>query len=65
MNSKKLKEEAKWVAFSETENLLLNMAGGLLPENLTVQEVALLEEEFGHNWFKILGYEESEHKKAE
>lgn len=57
MNSKKLKTEAKQVAFAETENLLLNMASGLSPEHLTSQEVALLEQEFGPNWRRVLGYE--------
>ena len=43
----------------KVENLLLNMMGGLLPEDLLPNEVKLLEREYGKNWFKILGYSKS------
>lgn len=59
--ARKLKKEAQTVAFKETENLLLNLASGLLPEDLTAYEVKLLENEMGPNWFEALGYDESRH----
>lgn len=46
----------------ETNNLLLNMSGGLLPENLSKRETALLEKRFGKDWFYILGYNDQEYK---
>ena len=51
--------------FSELENLFLNLIGGLLPENLSRDEVELLVERFGENWFEELGYTEPEYKKPE
>lgn len=49
--------------FSEVENLLLNMSAGLLPENLSENEVNLLIDEYGANWFEVLGYNTQEYKK--
>ena len=48
---------------SETDNLLLNLACGLLPENLSKNEIDLLKSRFGENWFDVLGYRETEYKK--
>jgi len=45
------------------ENLLLNMSSGLLPEHLSKDEVKLLEEKYGPDWFSELGYKESEYNK--
>ena len=45
------------------ENLLLNMNGGLLPEHLSKEEVSLIEERYGKDWFEVLGYTEPEYKK--
>lgn len=45
--------------FSFVENLLLNMASGLLPENLNKEEIETLEKEYGQNWFEKLGYDSS------
>ncbi len=39
-------------------NLVLNMSGGLLPKNLMKDEVKLLEEAYGKDWFEDLGYDE-------
>jgi hypothetical protein len=47
----------------DTDNLLLNMMGGLLPEYLQKDECKLLEEKFGKGWFEALGYSEPEYKK--
>ena len=44
-------------------NILLNMTAGLLPENLTKEEVEILKRDFGDNWFEELGYKESEYNK--
>jgi hypothetical protein len=48
---------------SEVDNLLLNMMSGVLPEYLTEDEVELLIDEYGENWFEELGYSEPEYKK--
>lgn len=45
------------------ENLLLNLSGGLLPENLTSEEVKVLEKEYGPDWFEKMGYTEPEYKR--
>jgi uncharacterized alpha/beta hydrolase family protein len=47
----------------ETNNLLLNMFSGLLPEDLSKEEISLLKERFGINWFEFLGYSEPEYKR--
>ena len=39
-----------------TNNLLLNMTGGLLPEHLQPDEIVQLKTRFGANWFNELGY---------
>lgn len=44
-------------------NLMLNLSAGMLPESLTPTEIGLLEDEYGDNWFEILGYREPEYKK--
>ena len=49
--------------FTEVENLLLNMTGGLLPEHLSMEEVELLVAKFGEDWFTVLGYTEPKYKK--
>lgn len=43
-----------------TNNLLLNMSGGLLPEHLTKDETNMLEARFGPDWFHKLGYKEED-----
>lgn len=45
------------------ENLLLNMTSGLLPESLTKEEVQLLEDKYGRNWFTALGYNDIEYQR--
>jgi len=47
----------------ETDNLLLNMFSGLLPEDLSEREVTLLEGRFGKDWFEKLGYNDTDHKR--
>jgi hypothetical protein len=41
--------------FNELENLLLNLASGLPIENLSKQEIELLEKEYGENWKNLIG----------
>ena len=53
----------KTIKFSEVDNILLNMEGGLLPKDLTKKEVELLEKEYGKDWFIELGYDEKIYKK--
>ena len=40
-------------------NLLMNMSSGLLPEKLSKEDVNLLKENLGNNWFEDLGYTEN------
>lgn len=47
----------------KTTNLLLNMSSGLLPENLTEEDVELLQKEYGVNWFEELGYTDKLYKR--
>lgn len=47
---------------NEVENILLNLSSGLLPENLQPDEVKLLEEKYGSNWFEELGYTTDKYK---
>lgn len=44
-------------------NLLLNMSGGLLPEDLQSDEVELLKSKYGSNWFEELGYNDKEYRR--
>lgn len=46
------------------ENLLLNMTAGLLPADLDEEEVKLLEDRFGKNWFNELGYNDDEYERS-
>jgi hypothetical protein len=41
-------------------NLIFNMSGGLLPSDLSEDEIKLLTERFGANWFHRLGYKEED-----
>jgi hypothetical protein len=47
----------------ETNNLLLNMSGGLLPKDLSENEIGLLRDRFGPDWFTKLGYSEPEYER--
>ena len=49
----------KEIKFSETDNILLNMEGGLLPKDLTKKEMELLKKEYGKNWFEKLEFDKS------
>lgn len=51
------------IAFTDAENIVLNMSAGLLPENLTKSEVKILIDTYGENWFEKLGYSEPKYKK--
>lgn len=46
-------------------NLLLNMNGGLLPKNLTLDEIDLLRKYFGKDWFYHLGYTDEKYTNPE
>lgn len=47
----------------ETDNIVLNLSSGLLPEYLQKDEVNLLTNRYGENWFETLGYSEPIYKK--
>ena len=47
----------------DVDNLLLNMSGGLPPENLTNDEIAALVKRYGSGWFERLGYSEPKYKR--
>jgi hypothetical protein len=47
----------------QLNNLIINMASGLLPNQLCGFEIDLLIREYGKNWFEKLGYTEPEYKK--
>lgn len=53
--------DTSWIDYYA--NLMLNMTAGLLPEQLTEKEIAVLVEKHGENWFEELGYTEPEYKK--
>ena len=48
---------------SKVQNLVLNMSSGLLPKDLTKDEVDLLVEEYGEEWFEELGFSEDKYEK--
>ena len=41
-----------------TDSLLILMSAGLLPKDLTEEEVQTLQERFGEDWFTVMGYDE-------
>lgn len=43
---------------AEFDNLLLNMAAGLKPEDLSEHEVWLIKDSYGDDWKKTLGYDD-------
>lgn len=49
---------------STVDKLLLNMSAGLLPENLDKEEVDILKERFGENWFNELGYNDDDYVRS-
>ncbi len=53
----------KEIKLSKVENILLNMQGGLLPKDLTKEEVELLEKEYGKDWFIELGFNIDKYEK--
>jgi len=44
------------------DNLLMNMNAGLLPENLCEDEIKILKDKYGDDWFHKLGYCDSQYK---
>lgn len=42
----------------ELGNLLMNMSAGLLPKDLSQDEIETLEDKYGPEWFGKLGYSE-------
>ncbi len=55
--------EGDFSDIDDVTNLLLNMSGGLLPEDLSEEEVNMLKEKYGEDWFEELGYTEPEYRK--
>ena len=51
------------MTISEVDNIIFNLSGGLLPEYLCKDEVDLLINKYGVNWFEKLGYNETKFKK--
>jgi len=51
------------VKISSYFNLMFNMSGGLLPENLSKDEVEILKDKHGNDWFTELGYSEPKYKR--
>ena len=49
--------------FDDLGNLLMNMSAGVLPENLCSDEIKLLEDKYGEDWFEKLSYFEPAYKK--
>lgn len=58
-----VKDTKKEPIFSEFENLLLNLSAGLKPENLSNEEISLMEANLGLEWFEKLGYSQPEYRK--
>ena len=56
-------EKLKSGGFSYAENILLNMSAGKLPEELKLNELEAISQEYGDNWFEDMGYTEPEYKK--
>lgn len=44
-------------------NILFNLSAGMLPKNLSREEVKVLEDHFGSEWFSEMGYKEDIHDK--
>lgn len=44
-------------------NLILNMISGLIPEDLSDDEIVLLAKVYGLDWFDKLGYTEPEYRR--
>lgn len=53
----------KEIKLSKTDNILLNLQGGLLPKDLTKSEVELLKKQYGKNWFIELCYNKNNYEK--
>jgi len=51
------------VHISRLDKLLENLREGLLPEELTKDEVQLIKEHYGEKWFATLGLAEPSHRK--
>ena len=49
---------------SDLDNLLLTMSAGLLPCQLDIDEVNLLKEVYGDNWFTELGYTDEKYERS-
>jgi hypothetical protein len=49
---------------TDLDNLLIQMKAGLLPEQLDIEEVNMLREVYGINWFNELGYTEDNYNRS-
>jgi len=56
-------EEVENFLNDETNELLMNLSSGVLPEYLQKDEVNLLIARYGEGWFEKLGYSEPKYKK--
>lgn len=48
---------------TDLDNLLINLAMGLPPESLSKDEMKMLEDKYGPDWFGVLGYEKPDWKR--
>lgn len=49
----------------DVRNIMFNLSAGLLPENLSKEEVSTLKSHYGDDWFFRLGYSEKKYKKPD
>ena len=49
---------------TDLDNLLIQMKAGLLPEQLDIEEVEMLKEVYGVNWFNELGYNDDTYTRS-
>ncbi len=49
----------------KSDNIVLNMSAGLLPKELSKNEIELLKNDYGEDWFHVLGYSEKHYENPE
>ncbi len=60
---KELEANKHDIIIDEIDNIVLNLSAGLLPKNLSEDEVQMLTSRYGVNWFEELGYTEPLYEK--
>ncbi len=46
----------------KSDNIVLNMSAGLLPKDLSENEIEILKNDYGEDWFHVLGYSEKHYE---